>query len=201
MKKFISQEQIQQNKERFIELIKSIKTEGADIEGLLRWLDKSDFFKAPSSTKYHCAYEGGLCEHSLNVYDSLIKLVPQFGVEYPEDSLKVVALLHDIAKANFYESYQRNVKDETGKWIQVEEYKVREPEDRFIYGNHEQNSEFMIHTFFPLSVEESTSILHHHAGMSWDSAKDELSVVYNKYPLAVLLHMADLAACYITETR
>ena len=58
-------------------------------------------------------YEGGgLCEHSLNVYDSLIKLVPQFGVEYPEDSLKVVALLHDIAKANFYESYQRNVKDE-----------------------------------------------------------------------------------------
>lgn len=196
----LTKEQIQENKTKYLNLIKSISLEGAHIEDLIRWLEKSDFFIAPASTKFHCAFEGGLCFHSLNVYENLIKLVAQFpDVSFSSDTIKIVSLLHDVSKANFYESYKRNVKNEQGQWEQVEEYKTREANDRFIYGNHEQNSEFIIHTFFPLTVEESTSILHHHAGMSWDCAQDDISIVYNKYSLAVLLHMADLAACYINE--
>ena len=216
----LTKEQIQANKDRFIELINSITLEGCNKEGLLNWLGKSDFFEAPASVKYHCNYPGGLCEHSLNVYDNLNKLVIQFashfkyeesadgkeGSEtlvphYTQDSIKIVALLHDISKTNFYEQYEKNVKNDEGVWIKVKEYKTREADNRFVYGSHEQNSEFIAHTFFPLSVEESVAILHHHGGMSWDSAQDAIGEVYAKFPLAVLLHLADMSATFINETR
>jgi len=220
----LTQEQIEQNKERFLALVRDIKVEGADLTGLENWLvNKSDFFTAPASTRFHTSYEGGLCEHSLNVYDALCKLASDFASKeemvegydeeqdggfgftdkvvkkclFTQDTLKIVALFHDIAKANYYETYQRNVKDDQGKWTQVTEYKVRD--NRFIYGNHEMTSEFMIHNFIPLTVEESVAILHHHAGMSKDCAQDDISAVYNKYTLAVLLHLADMVSCYVSE--
>ena len=200
----LTKKQIETNKERYIDLIKSITTQGADIDGFLKWAEKSDFFVAPASSKYHCDYAGGLCQHSLNVYDALIKLLNEFqamaGKDYSEDSVKIVALLHDISKTNFYEIYYRNVKDEaTGEWHKEPEYKVRDPENRFIFGSHEQNSEYIIRTFFPISLEESTAILHHHGGMSWDSAKDDISGVFDRFPLATLLHLADMVATYVYE--
>ncbi len=207
----LTEKQIEDNKARFLELIKSINIEGADIEGLANWLEnRSDFFVAPASTRYHCSYKGGLCEHSLNVYDSLVSLVSIWGVEhaedgdkplYSEDSLKVVALLHDLSKANFYESYFRNVKNEvTGQWEKKPEYRVRDETSRFIYGSHELTAEYMVRTFIPLSVAESVAITHHHAGMSFDSTKEDVAQVYNRYPLAVLLHMADLGSTFLVET-
>ena len=201
----LTETQINNNKERYISLIKSIEMEGANVDRFLDWLtNKSDFFLAPASSKYHCDYAGGLCQHSLNVYDALVKLLNEFqaiaGRDYDENLVKVVSLLHDISKANFYETYLRNVKDdETGEWKKVQEYKVREPENRFIYGSHEQNAEYIARNFFPLNVEASTAILHHHGGMSWDSAKDDISGVYDRFPLATLLHLADMAATYIYE--
>lgn len=108
--------------------------------------------------------------------------------------------MHDIGKTNIFTTYKRNVKnEETGKWEQKQEYKVKEASERFIYGNHEQNSEFIAHTFFPLSVEESSAILNHLGGMGADSAQMIAPIVYSKYSLALLLHMADLIACYIDE--
>jgi len=191
---------IAENKQRYLDLIKSINVEGSDIPRLINWLNSSDFFEAPASTKYHGAYKGGLCEHSLNVYDTLCDLARNFCLhEYSEDTLKIVALMHDISKANYYEQYNRNVKDMNGNWTQVVEYKVRDNKDRFIYGNHEQNSEFIAHTFFPLSVEESCAILHHHGGMGFDSSQVDLTPIYNKYSLACLLHVADMISCYIKE--
>ena len=60
------------NKKEFIELLeKYVKRDG--IENLITYLDEqSDFFTSPASTKYHGSYEGGLVEHSLNVYYSLL---------------------------------------------------------------------------------------------------------------------------------
>ena len=116
------------------------------------------------------------------------------------DNIYYIALLHDIAKANFYEAYYRNVKnEETGKWEQQLDYRMRPDEDRFIYGNHEQNSEYMARRFFPLNLRMSTAILHHHGGTSWDSAKDEIPAVYSRFPLATMLHMADLAATFMYD--
>ena len=200
----LNKKQIEANKARYIDLIKSITLQGADIDGFFKWLEKSDFFVAPASSKYHCDYAGGLCQHSLNVYDALLKLLNEFqaiaGKDYSEDTVKIVALLHDISKTNFYEDYYRNVKnDETGEWTKVKEYKVRDPEKRFVFGSHEQNSEYIVRTFFPIGLEESAAILHHHAGMSWDSAKDDIPGFFDRFPLATLLHLADMVATFVYE--
>lgn len=229
----LTEEQINANKERYLSLIDSITVEGSDKEGFKNWLiNKSDFFTAPASTKYHCAYDGGLCEHSLRVFDCLVKIVNSFAVHeepnpkylpeskdalgnvipaigtptllvsaYSQDSLILTGLLHDISKANVYEKYSRNTKDENGKWIQVEDWKFKDANNRFIYGSHEQNSEYIAHTFFPLSVEESVAILHHHACWETSSQKEanEVSEAYNRYSLALFLHEADLMATYYFE--
>lgn len=218
-------EQMKRNKKRFLELISSIKNEDADIAGLVKWLEKSDFFTAPATTRYHGSYAGGLCAHSLRVYDNLVKLASIFATrfepqwdtdaqgnpiketlrtvevnQYSADTLKIVALMHDIGKTNHFTTYMRNIKNETtGKWEQKQEFKVKDANERFIYGNHEQNSEFMAHAFFPLSVEESSAILNHLGGMGADSAQMIAPTIYSKYSLALLLHMADLVACYIDE--
>ena len=97
------------SKERFIEIYRAnIKREGA--EELLNFLlsDHSDFFTAPASTRFHGAYEGGLLEHSLNVYDCMCDILARprmqdvYGIHYSAESAAIVALLHDLCKVNFY---------------------------------------------------------------------------------------------------
>ena len=209
----LSKEQIAKNKEEFISLINSINRD-FDKERLIDWLEnKSDFFTAPASTKYHGSFEGGLCEHSLNVYYALRNLhygyMPELtatteeveqGIhkyKYDEDTLKIVGLLHDISKANYYEIFSRNVKDSNGNWTQVLDYKVRD--DKFIYGSDEQNTEFMVSTFIPLTVDEKVALLHKSGGKAFDSTQENIPTIFNKYQLAVLLHCADMLSCYILE--
>ena len=212
----LTKEQIQLNKEKFINLIKSINREGADIDKLINKLEHSDFFTAPCSTVYHNAYEGGLCEHSLNVYNRLKQLInteyPKFisdGTEmkeiddyrcpFTDDTIKIISLLHDISKMNFYEVAERNVKDEKGNWVKVPFIKVKDAHDRFLFSNHEMNSLFMIQQFIPLTMDESAAIVNHMGGKSDDSAKIEITAIYNKYPLATFLHLADMLATFIDE--
>ena len=66
-------------KEEFIELFQEhIHRDGA--EALLDYLtNKCDFVTAPASARYHGAYAGGLCEHSLNVYHCLATTWPASG--------------------------------------------------------------------------------------------------------------------------
>lgn len=207
----LTPEQIQANKERFIDLIKGINFEGADTEGLIKWLESSDFFTAPASTQFHACYEGGLCQHSLNVYDNLSKLVATYTPnKYPEESIRIVALLHDLAKVNFYTKEFKNKKiysesgkksDEMGKfdWVSVPGYAVKDAGDRFIAGTHGQNSVILINRFLPMTVEETSAVLWHMGCLDMGSMDKEISNVFNKYSLAVLLHTADLIATYIDE--
>ena len=123
----LSKEDIERNKQEFISLIYSIERE-FNKDRLIEWLEnKSDFFTAPASSKHHGSYEGGLCDHSLNVYYGLKSIAFSFlsydldqegnaHFKYPEDTFKIVGLLHDISKANYYEKYYRNVKDEKGNY-------------------------------------------------------------------------------------
>lgn len=121
-------------KEEFIDIFKStITREGAD--KLLDFLEnKSDFFTAPASARYHGAYEGGLCEHSLNVYHCLVDYLQRervqelYGLEYGEESVAIVALLHDLCKVGCYKKGFRNVKnDATGQWEKVPSYTFDDP--------------------------------------------------------------------------
>ena len=183
----------------FLEYFKDVPFEQEVSQELLDWLDhKTDFFTAPASTRFHGACEGGLCMHSLNVYHALHDTF--FTEGDSEETFAICALLHDLCKANYYKPGTRNVKNEaTGQWEKVPSYSV---EDMFPYG-HGEKSVFLIERFMKLKVEEAVAIRWHMGGFD-DAAKGgcfAISEAYDKYPLAVKLHIADLKATYLMEHR
>lgn len=202
IKQVLTNDEIQANADNIEQLLKKITRSGANIDELLSRLENSDFYTAPASTKYHGSYPGGLADHCLSVYYNLVSLVnSKHLTNISEESVIIVSLLHDLDKINKYEIYTRNVppsKDCTN-WTKEDSYKTKDNNNLFIYGNHEQNSEFLIRQYIPLTVEESVAILHHMGGMSFDSAQDNIGLVYDKYPLAVLLHLADMLSCYMDK--
>ena len=184
------------NKEEFLQIYNEyIKRQGS--QGFLEWLLKTDFFTAPASTKYHGACEGGLLLHSLNVYKTLRERYFEEGKD-SEESFAICALLHDLCKAQFYKVSTRNVKnDVTGQWEKVPYYTV---EDAFPYG-HGEKSVFLIERFMRLKTSEAMAIRWHMGGFD-DSARGgsfAISLAYEKYPLAVKLHLADLESTYLKE--
>ena len=145
-------------KEEFIEIFKAnITREGAD--KLLDYLEhKSDFFTAPASARYHGAYEGGLCEHSLNVYHCLADYLRRervqelYGLDYSGESIAIVALCHDLCKIGCYKKTFRNVKDDaTGQWTKVPSYTFDDP---LPYG-HGEKSVYITNGFIRLTREEA----------------------------------------------
>ena len=174
---------------------KHIQREGS--RELLEWLGKTDFFTAPASTKFHCACEQGLVRHSLSVYQVMREkhFDPQTD---SEESFAICALLHDICKTQFYKVSSRNVKNEqTGQWEKKPFYQV---EDSFPYG-HGEKSVFLIERFLRLKTSEAVAIRWHMGG--FDEAvrggSFAISLAYDKYPLAVKLHLADLESTYLRE--
>ena len=182
-------------KEEFIKIFKeNIKREGSD--KLLDYLIKSDFFVAPASTKFHLCVEGGLCLHSIDVYKRLKQLVETEKLNVSDETVAIISLLHDICKIRYYKTEKRNVK-ENGEWIQKDYYYVDED---FPYG-HGEKSVFIISNFMRLTPEEAVAI-NWHMGEFDDRVKGgsgSCSKAFNKYPLAFLLHIADLMATYIDE--
>ncbi|MFR6412277.1 MAG: hydrolase [Angelakisella sp.] len=185
-------------KQKFIEYYQSnIHREGAD--RLLEWLQTTDFFTAPASTRYHCACPSGLVQHSVNVYEVMME--KHFDPETDSaESFALCALLHDVCKAQFYKISTRNVKNEkTGQWEKVPYYTI---EDAFPYG-HGEKSVFLIERFVRLKPAEATAIRWHMGGFD-DAARGgnfSISVAYDKYPIAVKLHLADLEATYLRERK
>ena len=183
-------------KQKFIEYYQTnIHREGAD--RLLEWLQTTDFFTAPASTRYHCACPAGLVMHSINVYEVMME--KHFDPETDNaESFALCALLHDVCKAQFYKVSSRNVKNErTGQWEKVPYYVI---EDAFPYG-HGEKSVFLIERFVRLKPAEATAIRWHMGGFD-DAARGgnfSISVAYDKYPIAVKLHLADLEATYLRE--
>ena len=94
---------MEERKKEFLVLFQTlINREGKD--ELLDWLEHSDFFTAPASTRFHGNHEGGLLEHSLNVYHSLVSLLAQANLKdcYSDETVAIVSLLHDVCKVNYY---------------------------------------------------------------------------------------------------
>lgn len=190
----------QEIKAEFTEIYKSnIKREGSD--KLLDYLtNRSDFFTAPASTRFHSAYEGGLAQHSINVYNCLKDYLARervkdiYKLDFSEETAAIVALLHDICKTNVYVTEMRNTKDENGNWIKVPFYKY---EDKLPYG-HGEKSVYMISGFMRLSRDEAMAIRWH---MGFSGAEDS-SLVGNaleRYPLAFAMSVADMEATYFLE--
>ncbi len=183
-------------KEKFLEIYEqNIKREGS--REFLEWLKTTDFFTTPASTKFHCACEGGLVQHSVSVYNVMMN--KHFDPEVDNrESYAICALLHDLCKAQFYKVSTRNVKNEkTGAWEKQPFYMV---EDSFPYG-HGEKSVFLIERFMRLKTSEAMAIRWHMGGFD-ESVKGgsySMSLAYDKYPLAVKLHISDLESTYICE--
>lgn len=179
-------------KEQFINLLRQTNREG--IENLIAFLERTDFFTAPASTRFHGCYEKGLLEHSLKVYEILSDKVKKtsIDIDVKEDSIIIIALLHDICKANFYKVDYRNAKNALGEWEKVPYYTV---DDTIPYG-HGEKSVMMISEYIKLTVEEKYCIRWH---MGFSEPKElytTLGQAYKKYPLALLTNEADLEATY-----
>ena len=188
------------DKNDFIKIFKEkITREGSD--KLLEFLEKSDFFTAPASTRYHGAYEGGLLRHSLNVYECLVEYLARdrvkqkYELNVSEESAAIVALLHDICKVNFYTTSFRNSKNEqTGKWEKVPYYTIN---DTLPYG-HGEKSVYMISGFIRLTRDEAMAI-RWHMGFSGIEDKNMIGKALEMYPLAFALSVADMEASYFLE--
>lgn len=177
----------------FVELLRTTNRDG--IEELIRYLqEETDFFTAPASTKYHGAFAGGLLMHSINVCAEL-RLDPNSKV-YPTETLIIVALLHDICKANCYRTEKRNVK-ENGGWVEKQIYVF---EDELPLG-HGEKSLYLASKFIKLSDEEAAAIRWHMGAFdnAFRGGDRGLNAAYEKYPLAVMLHLADMRAAYLVE--
>ena len=189
-------------KEEFIEIYRANVTRpGAD--ALLDSLEhKSDFFTAPASARYHCAYEGGLCDHSVNVYHCLVDYLARervqdlYGLEYSEETVAVVSLLHDVCKVGCYKPGTRNVKDEAGKWHSVPTYTFDDP---LPYG-HGEKSVYIVNGFIRLTREEAMAI-RWHRGFSGTEDPRTVGQALQKYPLAFALATADSEASYFLENE
>lgn len=189
-------------KEKFIEIYeKYIKREGS--KELLEYLKKTDFFVAPASTQFHSAYEGGLCQHSINVYNRFLNSVRnEYGEEYLTDekmeTIAICGLLHDICKIETFKVDYRNKKVD-GNWVTVPYYMV---EDSLPYG-HGEKSVYIISGFMRLTREEAMMINWHMGGFDARvrGGAYGLSEAYYKFPLAVILHTCDMLATYLDETK
>lgn len=188
-------------KEEFIQIYReNITREGAD--ALLDYLEnKSDFFKSPASARFHGSYAGGLCEHSVNVYDCLqdylqrARVEELYGLEYTPETVAIVALLHDLCKIGCYKPGTRNVKNEaTGQWEKVPTFNFDDP---LPYG-HGEKSVYIISGFMRLTREEAMAI-RWHMGFSGAEDKNLVGRALEKYPLAFALSVADMEATYFLE--
>lgn len=183
--------------ERFIELYtKYIKRPGS--EELLKWLEKSTFFTDPASTRFHGSYEGGLCEHSVHVWEELIRLLKAYPeIRVTAETAAIVTLLHDVCKIGCYKQELRN-KKVNGIWVQSPVWVFDED---FSFGGHGSKSVYLIQKFMKLTDEEAVAI-NCHMGFADRPANDyAIGNAFEQYPLAVLVHWADESATYIRESN
>ena len=182
-------------KQEFIQILKNTNRDG--IDDLIAFIKKTDFFKAPASTRFHGSFEGGLLEHSMKVYEILKNKVKNavIDVNVSEDSIAIIALLHDICKANFYKVDYRNAKNELGVWEKVPYYTVN---DTIPYG-HGEKSVMMITEYIKLKPEEKYAIRWHMGYTEPKELYNTIGEAYKKYPIALLTHEADLEATYFYD--
>ncbi|HHT82925.1 MAG: hydrolase [Christensenellales bacterium] len=189
-------------KQEFLNIYnQNIKREGS--AKLLEWLKSSDFFTAPASTRFHSAFEGGLCEHSVKVY---YRFMQNLDMEYDgnweeiisAESAAIIALLHDVCKVDYYRVEYRNVKKD-GVWESVPYYII---DDKLPYG-HGEKSVYIISSFMKLNREEAMAINWHMGGydMRVLGGSYSLSNAFYKHPISLLFHISDVQSTYLDEKQ
>lgn len=193
------------NVKRFKKIVtENIERDG--IDNLLEWVEhETDFFSAPASTRYHGSYEGGLLEHSLNVYDRLVwEMENTVGAGWQEiyspESIAIIALFHDLCKIDRYVITEKWRKDENGDWEAYEAYEYNKEKAEM---GHGAQSVFYLQKFIQLTELEAQAIFWHMGAydISPYATLAACSETFKWNPLAFLTHRADMAATYVTENE
>lgn len=182
----------------------NIKRDG--LEELLSYLDHTDFYRAPASTRYHGSYSGGLVEHSINVYYSLLDELqfiygPQWEQKYSKESVAIVSLFHDLCKIGRYKPGTRNVKDPaTGQW---HEERVFQYDNDYVPMGHGAKSMFLVTSYMSITEEEAAAIYWHMGAYDLGNYNTvgDLGNNWNKNILGFALHRADMMATYVVENE
>jgi hypothetical protein len=193
----------------YIKRFKKIVTENIErdgIDNLMEWVEhETDFFTAPASTRYHGSYEGGLVEHSLNVYDRLVwEMENTVGAGWQEiyspESIAIIALFHDLCKIDRYVITEKWRKDENGDWEAYEAYEYNKEKAEM---GHGAQSVFYLQKFIQLTELEAQAIFWHMGAydISPYATLAACSETFKWNPLAFLTHRADMAATYVTENE
>lgn len=150
-------------------------------------LGKLGFFKAPASTKYHGAYEGGLFDHSLETTKALVELTEKLGLEWQRpESPYIVGMFHDLCKCDNY---------------------IRDPEtgfSKYIYNpdivipGHGDKSVIMLSKYLRLTDEEIACIRWHMGAYETDPKMwNYYGKAIEQYPNVLYTHTADMIASKI----
>lgn len=202
--------EIEKNKERFITYCREhIHRDG--LEALLAYLEKTDFYTAPSSASFHLNEDGGLCRHSINVFETAVRLndsvilpaikdgTSPFTEPLPVESIAIAALFHDFCKTKLYHKAERWKKDENGRWVSYPGYELQ---DEFPFG-HGEKSCVIIGWFMRLRQEELLAIRWHMGMFEMTEQGSGTRYAYRaameKTPLVVLIQAADMLAANCME--
>lgn len=193
-------------KEEILKLLDATDREG--IDEVMDWMNQSDFFVAPASTNFHGNYEGGLAEHSLNVYTAAMRLCatavslnPSLEERLPQDSIAIATLLHDICKADVYKETKKKRQNRFGTWEEYDTYTV--DYTNFPLGHGEKSVIILLRLGLSMSDDEIAAIRWHMT--AWDlpfqsgEAKGNMNAAKDKYPLVSLVQLADGFASSLME--
>ena len=186
-------DQIYNNQLKYVEILCKLNI---DLTDLVKYLESVDYFKKPFASQGDFACAGGLCKYALNLYYELSVLANAYlPGKYSEEDLIKVAFFKDIYRAELYESYQKNVKNEqTGEWETIEAYRYRD--QRPVFGDLGLNSFMITKKFFELTDEQAVTIIQ---ANSKESYAGDIHEILKRFPLLTLIRMADIAATYLGE--
>lgn len=202
--------EIQKNKDLFIALChEHIQRDGVD--SLLTYLDKTDFYTAPSSTKFHLNEAGGLCLHSINVFQTACQLYENiakpniengkspFTEGIPMESIAIATLFHDICKVKLYHPTTKWRKDDNNRWQSYPGYEVK---DDFPLG-HGEKSCLMLGWYIRLKPEEMLAVRWHmgmfDVGENGTPSRMSFYAATDKSGLVSLVHAADFLSSNLLE--
>lgn len=192
-------------KDEFISILEATKRKG--ISEVVAYLEKAGFFVAPASVNRHLSHDGGLLEHSLNVYRAalalrrqILELKPELKPRLPEESIAIATLLHDVCKANIYRKITKFRKDDQGRWEQYDGYDA--DYTRFPFGHGEKSVVMLLRLGLELTNDELLAIRWHMG--AWDlsfqsyESKSNISAA-SDVPLVAIVQAADSLAAHLLE--
>lgn len=176
------------------------------ITDLIDYMEDYGFFDAPCSGSYHLAKEGGLAEHSLNVYNTMRKMQCAIYEDIDHSELIIVSLLHDLGKMgqfgkpNYTENYVKDgrpTKAEPEQKYKLSETKPYVTNPELLNVPHEIRSIAIASKYIELTEQEQFAILYHN-GLYGDL---KYQISGKETPLYLLLHFADMWCSRVTEVE